>query len=110
MGKILETFKGARKIELYLVAAGVALLLILIAPAASNSNSQKTQQEVRMQAILEKVYGAGRVDVMIAEDGRSVLVVAEGADDIGVCLRLQHAVMAVVDADACAIEIIPREK
>lgn len=110
MGKILEAFKGARKIELYLAAAGVALLLILYAPAGGGVSLQKTQQEIRIQAVLEKVYGAGRVDVMIAEGGRSVLVVAEGAEDIGVCLRLQHAVMAVVDADACDIEIIPRKK
>ena len=105
MGKILEAIKGARKIELYLAAACAALLLLMCVDDGGDGNSGKTQQEIRIEAILEKVDGAGSVDVMIAEGGGSVLVVAEGADDPAVRLQLTDAVSSLTGLGADKITV-----
>ena len=63
-----------------------------------------------MQRILSKIDGAGRVHVMIARDDggdcTGVVVVASGAEDVEVMLRLQRAVQALTDLELSQIEIV----
>jgi len=109
MSKLLELLKGARKIELFLLAVATAILLMLSLKTVQPDHTQ-TELERRLAAILERVEGVGNADVMVTEnpDGSilGVLVVADGAENISVRLRLQYAVQTLLDANASIIEIV----
>jgi len=113
MKRLLETLRGARKIEIFLAAVAIAVLLMQ-GSSCFQSQSTGTELEQRLEAILARIEDVGRVDVMVNEsaDGtpNGVLVVAEGADDISVCLRLQYAVQALLGIDASEIEIVRSAK
>ena len=110
MKKFLEELKGARNIEWCLAVLAIAIL-ILTQWNGSPSAIVQTQQEQRLSAILNRIEGAGRVEVMISESAQEgVLIVAEGADDLGVCLHLQYAVQTLLGTEASRIEIVPHQK
>lgn len=71
-------------------------------------SADRTELESRLENILQSIEGAGSVRVMaVYESGREggvgnvkgVMVVAEGASDIGVRVRLQTAVTTVLGID-----------
>jgi hypothetical protein len=72
-----------------------------------------TPLEARVERILQRIEGAGRVSAMITqgEDGAvtGVLIVAEGLSDMQTYLRLQRAVSALLDVVPERIEIIGGE-
>ena len=93
MKKFLGELKAARNIEWFLAILAIAVLLL------------------RLSAILSRIEGAGSVEAMISEDGSNgVLIVAEGADDLGVCLHLQYAVQTLLGTESSRIEIVPYQK
>lgn len=109
MKQLFGTLKAARWLELTVAAALICVLLVLA--MGSGKDGAANDEEARMQRILSRIEGAGRVSVMIAgsgEDGSctGVVVVATGAEDVGVMLRLQRAVRALTDLDLDRIEII----
>lgn len=108
MKKMLDMLKGARRIGLFLALAVAAILLLQV--VGSFSPGDGTGLEQRLAGILGQIDGVGRVRVMVTEnaDGKAegVLVVAEGADDIRVCLRLQYAVQTLLGTEAARIEIV----
>ena len=110
---LLERLRGARRIELFLALALAALLaLALLGARNDGGEGQKTALEARVERILGQIDGAGRVSAMIteAEDGSvvGVLIVADRLEDVGVYLRLQRAVAALLDIEAEKIEIMGR--
>lgn len=111
MKRILELLKGARRIEWIAAAVAAAVLLLQLTGSLAPTGAQ-TDLERRLASILSSVEGVGRVEVMIAEDGEGgvegVLVVAEGAWDAGVCLRIQYAVETLLGVDASAVEVARR--
>ena len=104
--------RGARRIELFIGAALLAAAVLLLANGGGSSDA-RTPLEIRMEAALSCIEGAGDVRVMINEneDGRAtgVLIVAQGAGDIRVQLEIRRAVAALTDADAARIEIVEME-
>lgn len=108
MKKMLDMLKGGRRIELFLALVAAAVLLLQLVGSVSTCSG--TGLEQRLEGILGQIEGVGRVKVMVTEnvDGEAegVLVVAEGADDIGVCLQLQYAVQTLLGTDAARIEIV----
>ena len=108
MKQLFATLKAARWLELTIAAGLICILLVLA--LSSGSGDAASKEEVRMQRILSRIEGAGRVSVMISEDGSGgcagVVVVASGAEDVGVMLRLQRAVQALTDLDLDRIEIV----
>ena len=108
MKKMLDMLKGARRIELFLALAVAAVLLLQAAGTFSAGGG--TELERRLAGILSQIDGVGRVRVMVTEnaDGEAegVLVVAEGANDVGVCLQLQYAVQTLLGTEAARIEIV----
>lgn len=108
MKQLFATLKAARWLELTIAAGLICILLVLA--LGSGSGDAANEEEVRMQRILSRIEGAGRVSVMISEDGSGgcagVVVVASGAEDVGVMLRLQRAVQALTDLDLDRIEIV----
>lgn len=111
MKKFLEELRGAKRIELFAAIAAIAMLVLSLCGKSGTSGGIFTGEEIRLSSILESIEGAGRVEVMLSSaDSGGVLIVAEGAEDIEVCLRLQYAVETLTGADASEIEIIPYGK
>ena len=103
---MFETIKAARWLELTIAAALICILIVLAMSDGGNGNDE----EERMQRILSGIEGAGRVRVMIARDEggncTGVVVVASGAEDVEVMLRLQRAVQALTQLELRQIEVI----
>ncbi len=112
--RILEKFRGTRRIELYAVIVVLSALALLglrgITPSAS---PQKTQLEQRLETILSRIDGTGRVSVMVSEDvggsATGVMVVADGLSDLSTYLRIQRAVSTLLDIETSRISIIGRD-
>lgn len=106
--------KGARRIEWILAAAAIAVLLLMSGGLRFGGEGIQTDLERRLTGILSQVDGVGKVRVMVAEDEdgsvEGVLVAAEGADDIRVCLRIQYAVQTLLGAEASQIEVVEHAK
>lgn len=109
MKRLLELFRGARKIEIFLMIIAAAILLLQFQPSAQDT---QTELESRLSSILRQIEGVGNVRVMIVqredEDAQGVLVVADGADDAGVCLRIQYAVTTLLGVESSEIEVMKR--
>lgn len=76
----------------------------------ASSSGASTDTERRLEKVLEKIIGAGEVQVMITQtpDGETlgVLVVAEGAGNISVKIEILRAVKTLLGVNADRIEII----
>ena len=108
MKQLFETIKAARWLELA-IAAGLVCVLIVLA-LGSGGGSASSDKEARMERILSKIEGAGRVSVMLARNDAGectgAVVVASGAEDVEVMLRLQRAVHALTNLELSQIEIV----
>ena len=108
MKQLFETIRAARWLELA-IAAGLVCVLIVLALGSTNG-SAASDEEARMQRILSRIDGAGRVSVMLARNDAGectgVVVVASGAEDVKVMLRLQRAVHALTNLELSQIEIV----
>lgn len=120
--------------------AAMLLAVLLVAgsvlwpqPQAQTTLTQThaSEMEARLGEVLSKMTGAGRVEVVIqyertepAQGGwlasqeqtaeaappAAVIVVAEGAGDVGVRLRLARAVQTLLRLDADAVEVFEMRK
>lgn len=112
---VAEAFKrlGPVRARTWALLALLAVAaLVLLAPGVRTSDV-RSETEARLERVLSEVEGAGRVKVMVFEgtDGQTgVLVVAEGARDVGVRLRLQKAVQTVLGIDNARIDVSPMEE
>lgn len=113
-----EKLRGARHIEWVLLAVMLAALVLLLTDEPADSGYESTSLERRMESVLSSIEGAGRVRVLVnspeatavfsggSGSAGGVLVVAEGADDLKVCMELQRAVKALLGVEAGQIEIL----
>ena len=105
--KLTEALRGARKAELMLMLALMAVLALALVTREDTVGA--TDLEKRLENALRNVEGAGNVQVVIneAEDGEiiGVLVVAEGAADISVKLDILSAVRTLMGVESKQIEI-----
>ena len=96
-----------------LAALAAILILCLLLFSEKEENTRiKTEKEMRLERAIEKIEGAGEADVLVMEEGGNVvgvLIVAEGADDIAVRLRLQTAVQTLLNVDNDKISVVPME-
>lgn len=108
MKKFLEEIKMTKKLEWLLLLAVAAMLLLVVFKDTDPSENLRTETERRLISVLSGIDGVGKTDVLIAQnDGRtSVLVVAEGAEDMNVYLRVLQAVRVMFDIELADIEII----
>ena len=108
MKQVFETIKAARWLELAIAAGLVCVLLVLA--LGSGSENAVSDEEARMERILSKIEGAGRVNVMLARDDEGActgaVVVASGAENVEVMLRMQRAVQALTNLELSQIEIV----
>lgn len=110
MRAVRERLRGARGLEwlLLLVAACVAALA-LTQSGADTQEAGPTPLEARLERVLSAVDGAGDVRAMVTEREEEivgVVIVAEGADDVGVRLALLQAARAALNIDMENIEVI----
>ncbi|MDR3216485.1 MAG: hypothetical protein LBT55_03610 [Clostridiaceae bacterium] len=122
LSALVKKIKGIKNIELIvsLVVIAVALLIyagIKSAPAKDTAEpdsvntaaSEMTVEETRLAAVLSRIEGVGKVTVMISksDDGKpiSAVVVAEGAKNPGIKLKLLEAVETALSLPGSAVEI-----
>ena len=112
IGRGIQALRGARKLELFLMIILIAVAIMLITGNSDNIAAENSM-ELRLQNVLECMEGVGSVKVAINNDAEGkalgVLVVAEGAENIGTYLAIQQAVRTFVGIDISGIEIIEME-
>lgn len=110
MKSFLETLRGARYIEWFLLVVLLSALGLMLLNDAGGDRTDKLPEEIRLERLLERIDGVGKVDVMISlgENGKptAAAVVAEGMDDIGVRLEIQSAIQALLGIDLNRIRVI----
>ena len=111
--RLWERLRGARRIELFAALALAALIaLLLLKGGSSGGEVEKTELASRVERIPSRMEGVGEVSAMITEDEaggvRGALIVAGELDEVGVYLRLQRAVAALLEVEVDKIEIIGR--
>lgn len=107
MKRLLQAFRSAGRLELFLITVMVCVLLVLFMNSESGAGSDAF--DTRLEKILSKIDGAGSVSVMIAGDYGAVtgaVVAAEGADNMRVYLELLRAIRALTGLESNCIEII----
>ena len=107
MSRLRESLRSARKIELLILIVFVCAMLVI---ALSGRDTQNTDAEARMRALLSKIEGAGRVRVMLSEDAEGnctgAVIATPGADDVRVVLELERAVRTLTGVPLDRIEIV----
>ena len=109
MKKITEAFRSARKIEIVLVAVMIAVMVVILLGQNDAAVSSTGSTEQRLENLLADIEGTGRVNVMLSGDESGCtgcVVVAEGAQDMLVVLKMQRAVQAALGISPENIEII----
>ena len=107
----------SKKLRLVISAIIIALALIIYSGVSEKRTEEVStvmdEEETRLSKVLSSIEGAGQVEVMIVrEDGvvTGVLVVAEGAKDIGVMLKLLDATSTVMGVDKSVVEVYQMEQ
>jgi len=105
--QLMEALKSARRLEVCIAVAAIAVLLVL--SLGGEAVPEESEAELRMQRILSEIEGAGRVSVMLSESESictGAVIASSGADDISVMLQLQRAVRALTGLELEQIEIV----
>lgn len=121
--ELWSKLKKIKNIEFVLCVFILAIVLLVYAgvssaatkktsePAVTESvsTSQMTDNEKRVAALLSNIGGVGEVTVLMSLDAegvcQSVVVVAEGAEDVATRLKILEAVETALQVPASAIEI-----
>ena len=124
MAKLMERWERLRQDGGLVVMVALAIGLCLLLPRETGVQSgASSEEEARLAAVLSTMEGVGQVEVVIRWDetaatmaqsgSRSslgVVVVAQGAENIGVRLRLTRAVMTLLDLPPDAVEVFAMEQ
>lgn len=116
---LLKKIKGIKNIRLIAAIFIIAVALLIYSSVATNNAVRDTsgtesaygmdQEESRLASVLEGLEGVGRVETMITRGENDeivgVIVIAEGAEDIGVRLRLLSAVTTAMGVDKQIVNV-----
>jgi len=117
----IKKLKGIKNLQIIVVIFIIAVALIIYSTVMTAENkktadttvsSVMTSDEQRLSSILSNIVGAGKVEAMItSDDGKitGVLVIAEGADDITVRLRLLEATATALGVDKSVVNVFSRK-
>ncbi len=124
--KIVKKLSKIKNIQLLAFVIIISVGLIIYSSVVSNRNKSTAnvsngtvstvvmnEQEQRLANMLQSIKGAGKVKAMISQtDGKivGVIVVAEGADDITVMLRLMDATQIALNIDQKIVEVYKMQK
>ena len=115
---IVEKIKGIKNIRIIAAIFIIAVALLIYSSVATgnaartaSSDEQSTEMdedESRLASILEGLEGVGRAETMITREDETIvgiLVIAEGAEDIAVRLRLLSAVTTAMGVDKQIVNV-----
>lgn len=115
---IVKKIKGIKNIRIIAAIFIIAVALLIYSSVATgnaartaSSDEQPTEMdedESRLASILEGLEGVGRVETMITREDDTIvgiLVIAEGAEDIAVRLRLLSAVTTAMGVDKQIVNV-----
>ena len=116
---LLKKIKGIKNIRLIAAIFIIAVALLIYSSVATNNAVRDAsgtesaygmdQEESRLASVLEGLEGVGRVQTMITRGENDeivgVIVIAEGAEDIGVRLRLLSAVTTAMGVDKRIVNV-----
>jgi len=94
---------GAAKYVLIVAVAGLLLLLWPSGSSFSEKNVPSDTEEGKLEAALTQMQGVGAVELLLSEEG--AVVVCQGAEDAGVCLRVTRAVVCYTGLGADKVQI-----
>ena len=108
--KKLRGIKNSRLIAAIFIIAIAQLIYSSVATGNASraadsdvSSSEMDAEEARLASVLRGLEGVGRVETMITRDADDeivgIIVIAEGAEDIAVRLRLLSAVTTAMGVD-----------
>ena len=104
-----EKLRGARGLEWLLLLIAACVAALVLTRGGSDAGTQPTELEARLERVLSAVEGAGEVRAMVSEQNgeiAGVVIVAAGAEDVGVRLSLMQAARALLDVELDQIEVI----
>ena len=112
----LKSIKNIRVIAVIFIIAVALLIYSTVAAGVGetaaredNDVSAMDEEEARLAAVLGGIEGAGKVQTMIIRDSDDnivgVLVIAEGADDITVMLKLLSATTTALGVDRQIVDV-----
>ncbi len=90
----------------YVLIVAVVGLLLLLWPTGdgiAGGDSLSEGEEARVETILSRIEGVGEAELLLSEKG--AVVVCQGADDAGVCLRVTQAVRCYTGLGADKVQI-----
>ena len=110
---MMPKLREALRRDGWLVAALALVVVLCLAMGASEgSRSAQTEDEARLSRVLSAMAGAGGVDVAIYYDGAvpcGAVIVADGAGDAAMRIRLTGAVTTLLGLDASRVAVYERE-
>ena len=112
---ILKKLLAIKKLKIMVIAIIIALGLIIYSDVSTNESgvvSNMDQEEIRLASTLSQIEGVGEVQTMITRNGdkiSGVLVIAEGAENISVMLKLLDATATVMGVDKSIVEVYQME-
>ena len=112
----LKSIKNIRVIAVIFIIAVALIIYSTVAAGVGetaaredNDVSAMDEEEARLAAVLGGIEGAGKVQTMISRDSDDnivgVLVIAEGADDITVMLKLLSATTTALGVDRQIVDV-----
>ena len=113
---VFEKIKGIKNIKIIVLIFIIAIALIIYSNVATTKKSVQTFQndeETRLSSILSSVEGAGEVETMITKSSGQVvgvLVIADGANNPLVRLRLLQAASSALGVDSEIVSVMSRTK
>ena len=110
---LLKKLRGIKNIRLIAAIFIIAIALLIYSSVATGnasraadsdvSSSEMDAEEARLASVLRGLEGVGRVETMITRDADDeivgIIVIAEGAEDIAVRLRLLSAATTAKGVD-----------
>ena len=113
--KTWEKIKGIKNIKIIALIFIIAISLIIYSSVATSKQTDKTFQnedELRLASILSSIDGAGEVETMISKSSGEivgVLVIADGASNPLVRLRLLQAASSALGVDSDVVSVLSRK-
>ena len=113
---MFEKIKGIKNIKIIALVFIIAIALIIYSNVVASDKDEKqsfqNDEETRLASILSSVEGAGEVETMITKSSGQivgVLVIATGANNPLVRLRLLNAASSALGVDSETVSVMSRK-
>ena len=114
---IIKKYSHKEQKNLLFIVLLIGILLVVVAIPTKDSSMREstkeaTEVESRVEAVLEKMQGVGKVHVMITfQDGgqrqvEGIVIIAEGGDNPVVVRNISEVIQALFDVESHKIKVI----